>query len=113
MSRARPDFATIRLTEAGKRLAGAHGVIRWANSRRHFEFRAGEEHEVERSFEWRALLMHERFKGEPILEEVPEEIVEAVAALDTPAGISTEVDESNTNIEAGDEQGAGRRKRKG
>lgn len=98
MSRARPDFATIRLTEAGKRMAGDHGVVGWANSHRHFEFRAGEEHEVERSFEWNALLRHERFKGEPILEEVLEEIAEQ----------SAEVNEA----EAGDEPSFGKRKRK-
>lgn len=73
-TRPRPDFATVRLADAGKRLAGEHGVVRWANSRRHFEFKAGEPFELERSFEWNALLRNERFEGEPILEEVLEAI---------------------------------------
>ena len=73
MSKKRPDFATIRLSEAGLRMAGEAGTVGWANGRRHFYFVAGEEQEVERSFEWNHLLRHERFEGEPILEEVPEE----------------------------------------
>jgi hypothetical protein len=75
MPRKRPDFATIQLSEAGRRMAGDHGVIRWANSRRHFEFKAGEPQEVERSFEWNALLRNEQFEGESIFEEVPDEIL--------------------------------------
>ena len=101
MSRARPDFVDIRLSAAGKRLAGDHGVVRFANSRRHFEFRADQVHEVERSFEWQGLLRHERYQGEAILEEVPE------------ADDAGEVSEVSEETEAGDEQSAGRRKRKG
>ena len=70
MSKARPDFANIQLTDAGKRLAGESGVIRWANGRRHFAFKAGEAQEVERSYEWNYLLRNECFEGQPILEEV-------------------------------------------
>jgi hypothetical protein len=81
MSKARPDFATIRLTDAGKKMAGEHGVIRWANGRRHFAFKAGEEQEVERSYEWNHLLRHEVFEGQPILEEVPENESELPPAL--------------------------------
>jgi hypothetical protein len=81
MSRARPDFATIQLTDAGRRMAGEHGVIGWANGRRHFTFTAGEAQEVERSFEWNHLLRHEMFEGQPILEEVREEEGELPQAL--------------------------------
>jgi hypothetical protein len=81
MSKARPDFATIRLSDAGKRMAGEHGVIRWANGRRHFAFKACETQEVERSYEWKALLRHEVFEGQPILEEVQEEEGELPTAL--------------------------------
>ena len=73
MARPRPDFVQIRLSEHGRRMAGEHGVVRWANSRRHFEFQAGIPLEVERSFEWNHLLKHELFHGEPILEEVLED----------------------------------------
>lgn len=72
MARPRPDFVQIRLSEHGRRMAGEHGVVRWANSRRHFEFQAGIPLEVERSFEWNATLKHERFEGEPMFEEVEE-----------------------------------------
>ncbi len=70
MSNARPDFVTVQLSEAGKRMAGEAGTVGWANGRRHFSFKAGEPQEVERSFEWNHLLRHERFEGEPVLEEV-------------------------------------------
>jgi hypothetical protein len=90
MSKARPDFATIRLSDAGKRLAGEHGVIRWANSRRHFAFKAGESQEVERSFEWNHLLRHELFQGAPILEEIEEAEEESGSA---------ELDESAPAVE--------------
>ena len=76
MARPRPDFAMVRLSEAGRRLAGEHGVLRWANSRRHFSFEAGIAVEVERSFEWNALLRNERFEGEPMFEEALEEVIE-------------------------------------
>jgi hypothetical protein len=72
MSRPRPDFVTIRMSAAGVRMAGEHGVIRWANGRRHFAFEAGKEQEVERSYEWNHILRHEMFEGQPILEEVLE-----------------------------------------
>jgi hypothetical protein len=78
MSNARPDFITIQLSEAGRRMAGEAGTVGWANGRRHFHFVAGETQEVERSFEWNHLLRHEQFEGEAILEEVPED-VEATA----------------------------------
>jgi hypothetical protein len=81
MTKARPDFLNVRLSEAGKRMAGEHGVVRWANGRRHFTFKAGEAQEVERSYEWNHLLRHEVFEGQPILEEVPEEEGELPAAL--------------------------------
>lgn len=77
----RPDFATIQLSEAGKRMAGEQGVIRWANGRRHFAFKAGETVEVERSYEWNHLLKHENFQGQPILEEVGVERAELPPAL--------------------------------
>jgi hypothetical protein len=83
MSKARPDFATIQLSDAGKRMAGEHGVIHWANGRRHFTFVAGEKQEVERSYEWNHLLRHEVFEGQPILEKVPEEDGELPQALKT------------------------------
>ena len=73
MSRPRPDFVNIRLSEAGLRMAGDAGTVGWANSHRHFHFKAGEVQEVERSFEWNHLLKHELFHGEPILEEVLED----------------------------------------
>jgi hypothetical protein len=73
MSRMRPDFVDIRLSAAGLRMAGADGRVYWANGRRHFEFKGGDVQEVERSYEWNHLLRHERFEGQPILEEVPEE----------------------------------------
>ena len=72
MSNARPDFVTVQLSEAGRRMAGEAGTVGWANGRRHFSFKAGEPQEVERSFEWNHLLRHERFEGEPVLEEVPD-----------------------------------------
>jgi hypothetical protein len=81
MSKARPDFVTIQLSDAGKRMAGDGGVIGWANGRRHFAFKAGETQEVERSYEWNHLLRHEVFEGQPILEEVPEEEGELPQAL--------------------------------
>ena len=70
-TRPRPDFVNIKLSAAGLRMAGEAGVIGWANGRRHFKFMAGEEQEVERSYEWNHILRHEKFQGEPILEEVP------------------------------------------
>ena len=73
MARPRPDFANIRLSAAGLKMAGEAGTIGWANGRRHFHFVAGETQEVERSYEWNHLLRHEKFEGQPILEEVPEE----------------------------------------
>jgi hypothetical protein len=78
MSKARPDFITIQLSEAGRRMAGEAGTVGWANGRRHFHFKAGEAQEIERSYEWNHLLRHERFEGEAILEEVLED-VEATA----------------------------------
>ena len=68
--RPRPDFVMVQLSEAGRRMAGEGGTVGWANGRRHFHFVAGEKQEVERSFEWNALLRHELYLGEPILEEV-------------------------------------------
>ncbi len=70
MSNARPDFVTVQLSEADRRMAGEAGTVGWANGRRHFSFKAGEPQEVERSFEWNHMLRHERFEGEVILEEV-------------------------------------------
>ena len=55
-------------------MAGEAGTVGWANGRRHFAFRAGEAQEVERSYEWNHLLRHERFEGEPILEEVVDDV---------------------------------------
>jgi len=81
MSRLRPDFVMIRLSDAGLRMAGDAGTVGWANGRRHFHFVAGEPQEVERSYEWNHLLRHERFEGEPILEEVPEEVETAATAV--------------------------------
>jgi len=83
-TRPRPDFANIRLSEAGLRMAGAAGVVGWANGRRHFEFKAGEVQEVERSFEWNHILRHECFEGNPILEEVLDQ-AEVVADNKKPA----------------------------
>ena len=83
MSKARPDFATLRLSEAGKRLAGEGAQITWANGRRHFTFKADETQEVERSYEWNYLLRNELFEGQPILEEVPEDGAELPVALKT------------------------------
>ena len=93
MSNARPDFVTIRLSEAGKRMAGEAGTVGWANGRRHFFFKSGEEQEVERSFEWNHLLRHERFEGDPILEEVEEESFATVdpAAVESTVDTGTEV----------------------
>jgi hypothetical protein len=62
-------------------MAGEHGVVGWANGRRHFAFKAGEVQEVERSYEWTHLLRHEFFEGQPILEEVPEDEGELPPAL--------------------------------
>ena len=77
MNRPRPDFVMIRLSEAGKRMAGEAGTVGWANGRRHFHFVADVPQEVERAFEWNYLLRHEMFAGEAILEEVPaEEVVD-------------------------------------
>lgn len=92
--RPRPDFAMVQLSTAGARMAGEAGTVGWANGRRHFHFVAGEPQEVERSFEWNHLLRHERFEGEPMFEEVPEE-VETVAEL--PA--ESEIDEATKDGE--------------
>lgn len=78
MSRSRPDFVDIRLSAAGVKLAGEGGVVRFANGRRHFEFAAGVVQEIERSYEWNALLRHELVGGEPIFEVVPEAVQEGV-----------------------------------
>ncbi|MGO8759361.1 MAG: hypothetical protein ACLQG3_14675 [Terracidiphilus sp.] len=90
MREARPDFAAIRLSDAGKRMAGDHGVIRWANGRRHFAFKAGETQEVERSFEWNHLLRHEMFEDQPIFEEVPEGEAQLPMAVHPPADVEPE-----------------------
>ena len=102
MSNARPDFVSIRLSEAGKRMAGEAGTVGWANGRRHFSFKAGEEQEVERSFEWNHLLRHERFEGEAILEEVePITAVEAVVvepAVDATTEVDTVTEKSQKKV---------------
>ena len=105
MSRERPDFATIRLSDAGKRMAGEHGVIRWANGRRHFAFTAGEPQEVERSYEWNHLLRHELYQGEPIFEEVE---VEAAVELATEPPTT----QTTTEPEPADEPGTQKSRRK-
>jgi hypothetical protein len=74
MTRPRPDFINIRLSAAGLKRAGEAGTVGWANSRRHFHFAAGEIYEVERSYEWNHLLRHEFYEGQPLLEEVLEEV---------------------------------------
>ena len=66
-------------------MAGEAGTVGWANGRRNFHFVAGEEQEVERSFEWNHLLRHEHFEGDPILEEVPEDGEGATEAAPNPA----------------------------
>jgi hypothetical protein len=83
--RPRPDFVTIQLSEAGRRMAGEAGTVGWANGRRHFHFVAGEPQEVERSFEWNHMLRHERFEGEPILEEILQQ-TEALSEPETKEG---------------------------
>ena len=74
MSRARPDFITIKLSATGIRMAGEAGVVGWANGRRHFHFKVGEAQEVERSYEWGHFLQYEKFEGQPIFEEDSDEI---------------------------------------
>ena len=102
MSRQRPDFITVRLSPAGLRMAGEGQRVGWANGRRHFHFIAGEKQEVERSYDWNHLLRHEKFEGEPILEEVTdaEDVAEprpaeapesADISLDAEPTIDTEV----------------------
>jgi hypothetical protein len=78
--RPRPDFALVRLSAVGLERAGDGGRVYWANGRRHFEFRAGEAQEVERSYEWNHLLRHELHQGVPMFEEVDDE----AAALPEP-----------------------------
>ncbi len=68
--RPRPDFAVVQLSEAGRRMAGEGGTLGWANGRRHFTFKAGEAQEVERSYEWNALLRNEMYQGKPVFEEI-------------------------------------------
>jgi hypothetical protein len=84
MSKARPDFITIQLTQAGLQMAGEAGVVGWANGRRHFEFRAGEPQEVELSYDWLHLLRHEMFAGEPILEPVKDGAIPVTEINDSP-----------------------------
>jgi len=69
-TRRRDDFVQVQLTAAGKRLAGEHGIVRFANGRIHHEFRAGEAKEVYRGFDWNMVLQYECFEGEPILEMI-------------------------------------------
>jgi hypothetical protein len=71
--RPRPDFAMVRLAPAGVEMAGKAGTVGLANARRHFHFVAGVAQEVERSYEWNAVLRPQRYKGEPIFEEVTED----------------------------------------
>jgi hypothetical protein len=71
--RPRPDFALVRLAPAGVKMAGEAGTVGHANARRHFHFVAGEHQEVERSYEWNAVLRPQRFQGEPVFEEVTED----------------------------------------
>jgi hypothetical protein len=68
--RPRPDFAVVQLSDAGRRMAGEAGTVGWANGRRHFTFRVGEAQEVERSYEWNALLRHEMYQGKPVFKEI-------------------------------------------
>ena len=63
--RARPDFVKITLSRAGEAFAGKGGVVRIANSRLHYEVRAGEATEVLTS-QWAHMLSREVVDGKPI-----------------------------------------------
>ena len=66
------DFAFVRLTAAGEKLAEGH-PLRYSNGRRSIVFADGKPPRVERSYELTLLLGQHTHDGIPLFELVPED----------------------------------------
>ena len=62
------DFVHVKLSAAGKKMAGEAGVLRLVVGRGHFLFKGDEVLRVTRAYEWEVLLKDETFQGEPMFE---------------------------------------------
>jgi hypothetical protein len=84
MGKDRKDFVRIKLSAAGEKLANG-SPLGIANSRSHFEFRAGQVQEITRAYEWREFLSKETTSdGKPLFELVDAQPAGAAAgAVDT------------------------------
>jgi hypothetical protein len=65
------DFITIQLSAAGVEFAGAGGVVAIRNSRREFEFHAGQPQKVLRAYEWSHILSPMMVGADPMFDVAP------------------------------------------
>lgn len=65
----RKDFVKIKLSAAGEKFA-AGAPLSIANAHCHFTFKASDEVEVTRAYEWNAFLSKESVDGKPMFEVV-------------------------------------------
>jgi hypothetical protein len=84
MNKERSDYVTVRLSEVGKKLA-AGGTLEVTTSTHRFIFRAGEDQEVTRAFDWERVLAKKSADGEPIFECVGAEPANSTSKTDDPA----------------------------
>jgi len=70
------DFVHVKLSAAGKKMAGEAGALRLVVGRGHFFFQGDEVLRVTRAYEWEVLLKNETFQGEPMFELAEQSVTE-------------------------------------